>query len=86
MHYGFAVAVGSYTTAVEHCDCDMHDHRACVALVSNMDCATAAAATDNTRATPLSTTKRWNACVRATEAPERSAQTRTIEPNQWQVL
>ena len=54
MQHSVAVAVGSYTTAVEHCDCDMRDQRVWVALrlVRNMDCATAA--TDNTRATPLS--------------------------------
>jgi hypothetical protein len=38
MHHSVAVAVGFYTTAVEHCDCKMHDRRACVTLVRYMDC------------------------------------------------
>ncbi len=35
-----AVAAGAYTTAVRHTgsDCNMHDHRARVALVRTMDC------------------------------------------------
>ncbi len=37
-HHRVAVAVGSYTTAVRLCDCDMHDHRARVALVRSTDC------------------------------------------------
>ncbi len=28
-HHGITVAVGSYTTAVRNCDCDMQDHRTC---------------------------------------------------------
>jgi hypothetical protein len=36
--HGVAVAVGSHTTAVRHCDCDLQDHRTHVALVRNMDC------------------------------------------------
>jgi hypothetical protein len=69
-----------YTAAVEHRDCGTHDQRACVALVRNMDCATAAA-TDSKRATPLSNHEAMaiRACV------QRNAQTRTIEPNQCQV-
>jgi hypothetical protein len=54
----------------------MHDHMTRVALVRNMDCATAAM--DNTRATPLS--HHWHdamECMRTCKA-----QTRTIEPNQ----
>jgi hypothetical protein len=38
LQHGVTVAAGSYTTAVRHCDCDMHDHRTRVALVRNMDC------------------------------------------------
>jgi hypothetical protein len=38
LHHSVAVAVGSYTTAVEYCDCDVHDHRTCVTLVSSTDC------------------------------------------------
>jgi hypothetical protein len=38
LQHGVTVAAGSYTTAVRHCDCDMHDRRIRVALVRNMDC------------------------------------------------
>jgi hypothetical protein len=69
-----AVAVGSYTTAVEHCDCDMHDQRACIALVRNM--AARPPPPSTTSAQRLSpTTKRCNACVRATERTDTHDQT-----------
>jgi hypothetical protein len=63
LHHSVAVAVGSYSTAVELCNYG--------------------ATNSNTRRP--NTTKRWNACARATEAPKRSAQTRSIEPSQWKV-
>jgi hypothetical protein len=38
LQHGVAVAVGSYTTAVRHYDCDMHDHTTRVAVVRSTDC------------------------------------------------
>ncbi len=62
------VAVGSYTKAEEHCDCDMHDHRTCVVPVRTMYSQRPPTLPKATRAQHHSSTKkRWNACVRATQ-------------------
>jgi hypothetical protein len=78
-----AFAAGSYTTAVRHCDCDMHDHRARVALVRS---------TDYQR--PLLPPTVQHACTRNTALPlqsgasarmhaaKRDAQTRAINRTQ----
>jgi hypothetical protein len=78
LHHSAAVAVGSYTTAVAHSNCDMHDQRTCVALVRMMYCTGSA----NTRATPLSHCKAM--AIHAYAQRTRSAQEQAVKHPQSQ--
>jgi hypothetical protein len=79
-HRGVAVAVGSYTTAVRQCDCDMHDQRTRVALVRSTDCQNPPQplATDDTRATQRHAST--HASPQPSETPQ-DAQTRAPKPS-----
>jgi hypothetical protein len=76
LQHGVTVAAGSYTTAVRHCDCDVHDHRTRVALVRSMDCQRSTRATPHAQYNAAVT----HACTQRTETPTHEQSTTDTIP------
>jgi hypothetical protein len=83
LQHSAAVAVGSYTTAVEQYDCNMHDHRTRVALVRSTDCQRLPPPPPPTTHAQHRTTHPLRCGGNArVYAAQRDAQTQTINPTQ----